>query len=260
MQIWIKPPYQTEYQTTIQEFNELAISGKINSNECYYWAEGMIDWEPASRIINFNKNVVPPPIPPPLINTNYLSGGTNLSNSNPNVVDSSNNGLVFDNEIAASFIGKKFEYYRNKWEIANLKKRSSFTRGKSFNWAAFFFAIPWLAYRKMYAKASVILFIYFLINLIDYVISTNVKFYSHSLVNTLATAIGGTVGWYGNSWYKSHMIKMINLISIQNPNKISQLETARRLGGTNLWACILFIILVIFSSCIFALLQGDASS
>jgi hypothetical protein len=41
MQIWLKPPYQPEFQTTLEDINAKVSSGEINPTESYFWREGI---------------------------------------------------------------------------------------------------------------------------------------------------------------------------------------------------------------------------
>lgn len=59
--------------------------------------------------------------------------------------------------LYAAFVGKNADYYQRRW--AAIERTGNMF---SFNWAAFFFAVFWLAYRKMYLYAflySVFLFV-----------------------------------------------------------------------------------------------------
>lgn len=53
---------------------------------------------------------------------------------------------------AAAFVGSNYSYYLSNWQ----KYRSN-RAYKGWNWAACFFRVEWLAYRKMYLEAVLLL-------------------------------------------------------------------------------------------------------
>jgi hypothetical protein len=70
--------------------------------------------------------------------------------ANPKTYTSFSQSNPSDEELVKRFIGKNSDYYLKKWSSSkNPEKRSG------MNWAAFFFNVIWLAYRKMYKYAFV---------------------------------------------------------------------------------------------------------
>lgn len=95
------------------------------------------------------------------------------------------------------FVGNNYDYYNRKWKIAELKKSK-----QSWNWAAFFLALPWMAYRKMYLCCWIFLGLYSVIVLAEYAFGV-----TDTLSGVISMGIAGALGWQGNSLYKYHVQK-----------------------------------------------------
>lgn len=129
------------------------------------------------------------------------------------------------------FIGKNYEYFDRKWKTAALKKSK-----QSWNWAAFFLPLPWIAYRKMYLYCWIFIGILGVEALAEYAFGS-----SDTLSNVITFAIAVTFGWQGNSLYKFHVQKKVKEITAMNTPEQTEIELARQ-GGTNVGAAIGFTV------------------
>lgn len=129
------------------------------------------------------------------------------------------------------FIGKNHDYFNRKWKIAELKKSK-----QSWNWAAFFLALPWMAYRKMYIYCWIFVGLYSVIILAEYAFGV-----SDTLSGVISTAIAVTLGWQGNSLYKNQVQKKVKEITAMNTPEQAENELVRQ-GGTSVGAAVGFAI------------------
>ncbi len=66
--------------------------------------------------------------------------------------------LITSEEISA-YTGSKSAYFQRVFDEMDKKKTTS-----SWNWAAFFFASPWLIFRKMYKQGLILFAVFFALN------------------------------------------------------------------------------------------------
>jgi len=127
------------------------------------------------------------------------------------------------------FIGKRHEYYIKKWAILKIRGGSI-----SWNWAAFIFGIGWIAYRKMYAYAFVVVGLLCLETLCEmaFPIPANIS-------NGIAIGVWLSFGLYGNYWYRLHSGKLIREIVATFPAHQIQGELIKK-GGTSLGSSVFF--------------------
>ena len=138
--------------------------------------------------------------------------------------------------IKELYVGKNYNYYKKGWNLENTKK---FIPSR-FNWAACFFALPWLAYRKMYFWAVLYICITTFIDLMDHFVPTP---FNVSIWKYFATPIGLIIGCRANYWYKKHVEKQLKTISEKNHN-INNIEDIIRIkGGTSVWGAIILTII-----------------
>lgn len=131
----------------------------------------------------------------------------------------------FDRNDLHVFVGKNTGYYFGKWE--SLLSGSAGWAG--FNWAAFFFSIPWLLYRRLYK----ILFIF--LGLIVVVAMLEEFLFDGLFPPLLATpfflAMPLLCGFYGNQWYFVHALKKIR--DVDQPSPDARWAALDKAGGTN---------------------------
>lgn len=137
---------------------------------------------------------------------------------------------VSDTEIGelalSAFVGSKyFTYYKHKWAKLNPQNKSA------WNWAAFFFAPFWLAYRKMHRGAWLFL--------LGIAVFGSIVLVEHNLYRRLhygPFAIAGlfiTCGLQGNYRYKEHVAKRLR--NVQS----ADLKRLAKDGGTSISGVVL---------------------
>ena len=140
-------------------------------------------------------------------------------------------------EALEIFVGKNYDYYKRKWGIIIGLNKSH----NSWNWAAFFFVVFWMPYRKMYLYSFVYLSALIIETLFEYAVkipNTSVLSYAINI------AISVMVGLYGNYWYKFHAEKRVKEIIATNTPERVKIELARQ-GGTSIVAVIGYTILLL---------------
>ncbi len=143
----------------------------------------------------------------------------------------------FDEDTLKAYVQGNNDYYLIRWKWMSL----IYSR-RTWNWPAFFFPIPWLAYRKMYS--------YLFIFLIPYIILAILG------IDILLRFI---LGIYGNYLYAKHTYKKLKELKIRANNDEEFKNLIEKKGGTSVLAVIMVIIipilLFVFSIVIGVLLQ-----
>lgn len=126
---------------------------------------------------------------------------------------------AIDSPEVRAFVGAKHDYYREKWESMARKNNQI-----SWNWAAFFLGMFWLAYRKMYRYTALMFGLILLLVIVELIFD----------INTNGGNIGVAVvfGMLGNSWYREHVLKQVALVSAVTPPGLLESELEAR-GGTS---------------------------
>ena len=137
-------------------------------------------------------------------------------------------------EIYRMFVGKNADYY-----IEKFKKFEESGGALSWNWAAFFFGILWVFYRKMYLYGALIFLGIILLGVFVAVSSNQIL----SIGIQLWLWIG--FGAFGNYLYYIFVKKTVSDIQSQAKNEKELIESLAKKGGTSFLAPILFIILMI---------------
>lgn len=141
-------------------------------------------------------------------------------------------------EDVSQFVGKNTAYYQGAWTQAALKAGSLSTllqlnrpaairnRTAGWNWAAFFFSIGWLIYRKMYVWALGLLAAVFAIGAIE-------EFTGKDLRAVYLTVFV-MAAYYGNAWYLGHTYKRVSEIQKATSDAGARKLLLGNAGGTNL--------------------------
>lgn len=137
------------------------------------------------------------------------------------------------------YVGKNSDFYDQKWKTAE-------TKGTSWNWPGFLFAIGWLGYRKMYKHVLLISLFFLLIDIFLYFLDSfyNIGFILESLDNGLGIGLAVFIGFYGNILYRKHTQKNVLLIRNTEPNLKEREFQLRKKGGAS-WGGV-FIAIGIF--------------
>jgi len=138
-------------------------------------------------------------------------------------------------EETEAFIGKNSSFYLEKW---GSRPDSAF---KGWNWAAMFFSIEWMAYRKMYLEA----FLYFLAIVL---ISIGLGFMFDALRIGYDGKILGDIfrlmtGFIGNALYRKKALRAFS--KTKNMSAPDRLSSLRSMGGVSVVAVVVCIILEI---------------
>jgi hypothetical protein len=161
----------------------------------------------------------PPPFPAPLSVPKQVV----RQNSEP---------IVHDDpdyiERVKMIVGPKYEYYLRKWYAD--KKRPWWNKaGNTWNWAGFFWPVPWLAYRKMF------LFV---------VIAITATVVLDGLLGLHSPFLWPfVVGFTGNNLYKWHVEKKIReTVGLHGPLSDADKANLIQAGGTSTLAVVLSVI------------------
>jgi len=134
----------------------------------------------------------------------------------------------------ATFVGPNYATYQRKWEACD--RRSS---TYSWNWPAFLFGLFWMAYRKMYVNAGILLGIACLESVATYLFHL-----ADAVANAMNLALAVVIGLQGNHWYRKHVTKRIADITPKVP--VDRLQaTLAAAGGTNAGAAIIAFVLLV---------------
>ncbi|MDB5349656.1 MAG: hypothetical protein JWN86_903 [Planctomycetota bacterium] len=134
----------------------------------------------------------------------------------------------------ADFVGPKASYYLDKWR-APLSGNGS---DAGFNWAAFFLSGLWLAYRKMYLATFIFLGIIAVETFVEEMIyaSMNVGPQAQKGIGRIINLIIAFVcGRFGNTWYLSHALKVVNDVRSQGLPEDETAAVLARRGGRSVW-------------------------
>ncbi|SFQ51673.1 Protein of unknown function [Psychrobacillus psychrotolerans] len=157
-----------------------------------------------------------------------------------------------DNHLLKLFIGgKKQHYYIRKW-----------SKGlTSWNWAAFFFSLFWLGYRKMYKPILSILGIFIFIDLIVAILGIDNAIFN----NALGLTVSCTLGICGNNLYRLHALQRIRELREKNLTKPELFLEEIQLSGGPSWRGVFasvgfFSIYILIALCIFSFVPAFNST
>lgn len=137
-------------------------------------------------------------------------------------------------EEAEAFIGKNSDYYLDKW------KAHSETSLKGWNWAAFFFGINWMNYRKMYIEALLYYIITAIAAAVIYTMLVLLGIWIDSnITQTLLTVI--FTGVFGNKLHRNKALRVLRKsLSSSESERMSALEAK---GGVSVAGAIIGVLL-----------------
>ncbi len=139
---------------------------------------------------------------------------------------------MLDEDRVESFTVRNAAYYLKHWR--RFDRDSSSTT--SFNKAAFFFALFWLIYRKLYVPLLWVL----VVLAVDVSLTIYLEESRSVPVGVLAfwdrvspLIYGGVIGTFGNYWYWRKFQKTETQSLSQSPDPGIRVEYLRSKGGTN---------------------------
>jgi len=144
-------------------------------------------------------------------------------------------GMPLSDPERRAFIGPNADYYLTRWTA--WAAGESATTG--FNWAAFFFNMPWLLYRRMYHIFGLVFVGSYLIGLAStFVVERflELPLVGYQLLLRLIVAL--TIGSFGNFWYLRHTEQRI---SAAKDGEAPRLEQLGALGGVHWWPPLLYL-------------------
>ncbi|CAG2155631.1 DUF2628 domain-containing protein [Cupriavidus numazuensis] len=103
--------------------------------------------------------------------------------------------IISDEAAFAVFVGSRFPYYRDRWQVAAAHN------GMAWNWAAFFFGPFWMAYRRMYWQVGVYAIVLCAEPVLHALFHVQMP---DVLARPLAYAMALVLGFYGNQLYRMH--------------------------------------------------------
>jgi len=160
---------------------------------------------------------------------------------------------------AGAFVGKKSEYYLNMWD--RYAGSASF---KGWNCSALLFGILWVAYRKMYRIAAILLGIQVLAAIIRFVPLTlallgralppYAAYPVIVLMNLVAAGVYVYCGIFGNKLYRDKAARALaEAGDIQEKDTQRRMDSIAEKGGVN------DVIVILYALVVFALfLAGRA--
>lgn len=188
------------------------VAGGVLSPSDLIWKEGFPAWAELGRII---PDIPRPPMQPPI----GISQPSGYPPQNPDLED---------DELMQLFVGAKYPYYATKWQRAQEGHRKY-----SWNWAAFFFGVGWMAYRKMYLNGWLILLAMVSARAIEVIFKL-----PDAATIILWLALWLWFGLWSNSMYQAHVEKKLSVIVGSSPStEAARLRVACD-GGTNAWAVV----------------------
>jgi hypothetical protein len=132
------------------------------------------------------------------------------------------------------FVGPKYEVYRQKWHSMAQRKSK-----QSWNWAAFFLNVYWLAYRKMYLMSAILLTMH-----VAWMAFGEYMQWSAWKIVLYSFFIPVWLGVYGNDFYLQHLkLKLKRLTQTAPASEWTRQAAAA--GGTSRWAVLLAVALFI---------------
>ena len=133
-----------------------------------------------------------------------------------------------ETDLKEIFVHSNYSFYKNKWDAMEQKGSSV-----SGNFAAFFFGVFWLGYRKMYKPLLLIVAIYLVIDF--FVINVWNYQYSDYFIDPLDRIIGFItaifLAFYGNHMYKRHVETNVDKIEMKKLSKEQAEVLAKQKGG-----------------------------
>lgn len=133
----------------------------------------------------------------------------------------------FSPEEARLFIGKKQQYYEDKWRAHGGKAF------KGWNWAAMLFSVEWLVYRKMYIEAICCFFAQIAMVTLIYLLPLPPEL-GRSLELCGVLPVSVAMGAAGNAIYRRRALKVMG--DGDDVNEFRREEYIRGKGGVNITA------------------------
>lgn len=214
MQIYLTKNGRQDGPHTLDHINAEARAGRLQPGDLA-WVEGWPVWQAVSNVSGFVGLPTPPPLSPTF---------PPLAVPSPRASEKE--------ALLRTFVGPNYGYYFRKWAEAERKSKQN-----TWNWAAFFLCLWWLAYRKMYGYAGLYLAILALAAIGDFACNLN-----SSLSSCIKLALAIIFGLNGNRWYRLRAEQRIRQIAPSDAADEVTRSCVAQAGGTSGWAVVLFTI------------------
>ncbi|WP_313331275.1 DUF2628 domain-containing protein [Comamonas sp.] len=126
--------------------------------------------------------------------------------------------------LLRAYVNKNYEKYQSLWN-----KAASRPTKQSWNWAAFFLSLGWLAYRKMYGLSALWIGL-----LLLELVASMVFGYSERYSNAFGLGLAFAAGQVGNLLYERQANKQVDQVKASLPST-HWVSTLRTQGGVS-WA------------------------
>jgi len=150
----------------------------------------------------------------------YAAPQADTSGAEPDALD-----LTF--EEASAYVGPRHLKYWRAWRRTSAKNKALL----GFNWAAMFFNLGWMLYRKMYREFLVGLGILFGIGVIQSLLESQASIDVKSIDRATNVAFGAACGMLGNALYLRKTRRAIAEARAREPDLAKRRELLARLGG-----------------------------
>ena len=138
-------------------------------------------------------------------------------------------------EEAEAFIGDNSSFYLEKW---GSRPDSAF---KGWNWAAMFFSIEWMAYRKMYLEAILYFSVIALISIgLGFVFDVFRMGFDGKIIGDIFRVLTGV---FGNALYRKKALRAFQKTKYMDTTE--RINSLRTMGGVSVIAVVVCIILEI---------------
>ncbi len=143
-------------------------------------------------------------------------------------------------QLLRAFVGSKADKYFRKWQ----RYLAGQATDAGFNFAAFFFTVLWLVYRKMY-KAAAILTAVIVVEAMaeELVFVTLLDRPSPPPAISLAVTVFIAVacGMLGNIWYLKHAQAAIEKVQTETSSHLEQMQVLEARGSTSATAVLVYL-------------------
>jgi hypothetical protein len=167
-----------------------------------------------------------------------------------------------EQEVRA-FVGPNADYYLAAWRRALAGEDGA----SGFNVGGFFLAVPWLAYRKMYAAALILVGIIIAESVLEEALFAGAPgemrepspgfLLLGALRNALgALVVGIVIGIGGNRWYLARARRVIEEVRSQGLPEEAHLKALSGRGGTSLGASLGLVGLAIVAVLVLGTILG----
>ena len=218
---------------TQTQLHELARSGDIRQDDLV-WHQGLDNWVPARSIEGLV--VSPPPVMP---------------QQEPEAVEPAEAQTPSASvDLLAVFVGDNYAFYARKWTVSD-----RFGGIFSWNWAAFFLGLFWLAYRKMYLYCGVVIALAMLVTGIAQFLRLPPETVQTWQLH-VAPVFSMLLGLFGNRLYKEHAQRKIRQITATADPQQAPLQLARQ-GGASMVSVLAVIATLMMASMLASLLVAQ---